>query len=152
MEIKLNLKRNFKLVNEGERVLEITSAKATPSGAPNKLTLQMKDVEDGATLQSIYNFNNDTSVWAMGMMLNKALDIEDGGSFDTRDVDKLVGIKLLCEVAHSTSNDRQFANVKKVIERVEDNNTSQSTNVEETVYPDMSLLNGRQKIVVDDLD
>ena len=126
MQIKLNLKGNYKLVQEGERVLEITSAKVSPSGAPNKLTLQMKDVEDGASLQNTYNFNNDISVWAMGMMLS------------------------------SEYNDKTFANVKKVIEKVEDlvPGKVEDTPVteEEISYPDMSLLNGRKKIVEDDLD
>lgn len=156
MQIKLNLKGNYKLVQEGERVLEITSAKVSPSGAPNKLTLQMKDVEDGASLQNTYNFNNDISVWAMGMMLSTALGLKDGDDFDTKDCDKLVGVKLLCEVAHSEYNDKTFANVKKVIEKVEDlvpGKVEDTPATEEEIsYPDMSLLNGRKKIVEDDLD
>ena len=119
--IKINLKGGFKTVQEGERVLEITEAKVTPSGAPNKLVLIMKDVEDGANLQNTYNFNNDTSVWAMGMMLNIALGLEDGDDFDTNNVSQLVGIKLRCEIAHAVYNDKTYANVKKVIERVYDN-------------------------------
>ena len=117
--IKINLKGGYKTVQEGERVLEITGAKVTPSGKPDKLVLNMKDVEDGATLVNSYNFNNDISMWAMGLMLNTALGIEDGGEFDTNDVEELVGIKLLCEVEHSEYNEKTYANVKKVIEKVE---------------------------------
>lgn len=117
--IKINLNGGFKTVQEGERVLEITNAKVTPSGKPEKLVLTMKDVEDGATLQNAYNFNNDTSVWAMGIMLNMALGIEDGEEFDTNDIDQLVGIKLLCEVVHSEYNGRTYANVRRVIEKVD---------------------------------
>ena len=144
MEIKLNLKGNYKLVQEGERVLEITSAKVSPSGAPNKLTLTMKDVEDGASLQNSYTFNNDISVWAMGMLLSTALGLEDGESFDTKDCNKLVGIKLLCEIAHSEYNGNTYANVKKVISKVEEET--------EVTYPDMSTLSGRQEIAEEDLD
>ena len=82
----------------------------------------MKDVEDGATLLNSYKFDNDTSVWAMGVMLNIALGIEDGEEFDTKDVGKLIGIKLLCEIAHSEYNDKIYANVKKVISRVDEEN------------------------------
>ena len=117
--IKVNLKGGYKLVEEGERVLEITGAKATPSGKPDKISLNMKDVEDGATLVNSYNFNNDTSMWAMGVMLNIALGIEDGEEFDTRDLDKLVGVRLLCEVAHSEYNEKTYANVRRIISKVD---------------------------------
>ena len=131
--IKINLQREFKTVEEGERVLEITDAKVTPSGKPEKLVLNMRDVEDkNATLINNYSFSNDTSVWAMGIMLNIALGIEDGGEFDTNDVSKLKGIKLLCEVTHSEYNGRTYANVKKVISKVEDTNISKSMQLPET--------------------
>lgn len=119
--IKINLKGGYKTVQEGERVLEITGASVKPSGKPDKLQLNMKDVEDGATLLNNYNFDNETSLWAMGMMLNVALGLEDGDEFDTKNVDQLKGIKLLCEVAHSEYNDKVYANVKRVISKVEDN-------------------------------
>lgn len=148
MKIKLNLKGGFKTVQEGERVLEITSAKVSPSGKPNKLTLQMKDVEDGASLQNSYNLDNSTSVWAMGMLLSTALDLSDGDEFDLSEADRLVGIKLLCEVAHSEYNEKTYANVKKVLSRVEDNNTATEETVE---YPDMSTIS-RSALSEDDLD
>lgn len=118
--IKINLKGGYKTVQEGERVLEITGAKVTPSGKPEKLVLNMKDVEDGATLINNYNFNNDVSMWAMGVMLNVAIGIEDGGEFDTNDVEELVGIKLLCEVEHSEYNGKTYANVRKVLSKVDE--------------------------------
>ena len=133
--IKINLKGGYKTVQEGERVLEITSAKVTPSGKPEKLVLNMKDVEDGATLVNSYKFDNDTSVWAMGVMLNIALGIEDGGEFDTNSVEDLVGIKLLCEVSHSEYNDNIYANVRKVLEKVED---KKPAIVETISAPDLS--------------
>lgn len=116
--IKVNLKGGYKTVQEGERVLEITGAKALPSGKPDKISLNMKDVEDGATLINSYKFDNDTSMWVFGVMLNIALGLEDGSEFDTKDLDKLVGVKLLCEVAHSEYNGNTYANVKKVISKV----------------------------------
>ena len=122
MLVKVNLKSGYKTVQEGERILEITDAKVSPSGKPNKLSLNMKDIEDGATLLNSYNFDNDTSVWAMGVMLSIALGLQDGDDFDTRDCEKLIGVKLKCEVKHSEGNGRVYANVKKVIERVDVNN------------------------------
>lgn len=146
--IKINLKGGFKIVTEGERTLEITDAKFTPSGAPERLVLSMKDVEDGATLQNTFNMKNETSLWAMGMMLNVALGLEDGDDFDTKnDVDKLKGIKLLCEVTHSEYNGRTYANVKKVISKVED--TSNDT---EDVIKAIDEMYGRSALTEDDLD
>ena len=118
--IKLNLQGGFKIVQEGERVLEITAAACSPSGKPNKLELTMKDVADGATLKNSYRFDNETSVWLMGLMLNVALGLEDGDDFDTKDVNRLLGIKLLCEVKHSEYNDKTYANIARIIERVSD--------------------------------
>lgn len=121
--IKINLKGSYKTVQEGERVLEITDAKATPSGKPEKISINMRDVEDGASLINNYNFNNEISMWAFGVMLNIALGIGDGDTFDTNDLNKLKGIKLLCEVSHSEYNGKTYANVKKVISKVETLNT-----------------------------
>lgn len=132
MRIKVNLQGNFAIVKEGERVLEITDAKAVPSGKPEKLTLNMKDVEDGATLINNYNFNNNISLWAMGMMLNAALGMEDGAEFDTKNAKDLIGIKLLCEVEHSEYNEKTYANVKKVISRVDGETGEVSSAPEET--------------------
>ena len=134
--IKINLKGGYKTVQEGERVLEITGAKVTPSGKPEKLVLNMKDVEDGATLINSYKFDNDTSVWAMGIMLNIALGIEDGEEFDTNDVENLVGIELLCEITHSEYNDNTYANVRRVIEKVNDVKTTPVS--KPTSAPDLS--------------
>jgi len=132
MRIKVNLQGNFAIVKEGERVLEITDAKAVPSGKPEKLVLNMKDVEDGATLINNYNFNNNISLWAMGMMLNTALGMEDGAEFDTKNAKDLIGIKLLCEVEHSEYNEKTYANVKKVLSRVDDETGVVSEPVTET--------------------
>lgn len=143
MIIKVNLKGGFKLVQEGQRTLEITEVKLTPSGAPERLVLTMKDVEDGASLQNSFSLKNETSLWAMGMLLNVALGLNDGDDFNMNDVDKLVGIKLLCEVTHSEYNGRTYANVKKVVSKVEDNT--------EEVIKAIDEMYGRNAIT-DDLD
>ena len=123
MKITLNLKNNFKLVEEGERILKITKAECTPSGKPDKLKVTFQDVAEGGTINSQYNFDNDKSLFAMGKLLEVALGFGDGDEFDTKtDTAKLVGKELLCEVVHSQGtkpNDKgelpTFANVKKVI-------------------------------------
>ena len=127
MKIKMNLNGNFKLCPEGERVLTITKAECKPSGKPDNMKVTFQDSE-GGFVNSKYDFTNDKSVWAMGMMLSKALKLEDGDEFDTKtDTPKLVGKKLLCEVIHTEgtkpNDDGElpiFANIKKVIALVND--------------------------------
>lgn len=128
MKIKMNLKGSFKLVPEGERVLTITKAECTPSGKPNKMKVTFQDV-DGGFINTQYNFDNSTSVWVMGKMLEIAIGMEDGDEFDTKtDTEKLVGKKLLCEVVHTkgtkineeTGEYPTFANIKKTISLVTD--------------------------------
>lgn len=122
MKIKLNLKNNFKLVEEGERVLKITKAEAKPSGKPTSLVITFQDTE-GGLITSRYNFDNTTALWAMGKLVEVALNFKDGDEFDTKeDTPRLVGKELLCEVVHTKgtkpNNDGElptFANVKKVI-------------------------------------
>ena len=122
MKIKMNMK-GFKLVDEGERLLKITKAECTPSGKPDKLKVTFQDVKEGGTINSQYSFNNDGALFAMGKLVEIALNFEDGDEFDTKeDTPKLVGKELLCEVVHTKgtkpNNDGElptFANVKKVI-------------------------------------
>ena len=132
MKIKMNLKSNFKLVEEGERVLKITKAECTPSGKPNKLKVTFQD-KDGGFINNQYNFDNDKSLFALGKLLEVALGFEDGDEFDTKsDTERLVGKTILCEVVHTQGNKPNengelptFANIKKTISLVEEtNNTS----------------------------
>ena len=127
MKIKMNLKSNFTLVPEGERILTITKAECTPSGKPNKLKVTFQDSE-GGFINSQYNFDNDKSLFAMGKLLETALSFEDGDEFDTKtDTPKLVGKKLLGEVAHSQGTKPNedgelptFANLRKTISLITD--------------------------------
>lgn len=127
MLIKMNLKGNFTLVPEGERVLEITKAECTPSGKPDKMKVTFKD-SDGGFINSQYNFDNDKSLFAMGKLLETALGFEDGDEFDTKsDPKRLIGKKLLCEVVHTQGTKPNedgelptFANLKKTISLVTD--------------------------------
>lgn len=132
MKIKMNLKSNFKIVPEGERVLKITKAECKPSGKPNSLVVTFQDTE-GGFINNRYNFDNDKSLFAMGKLLEVALSFEDGDEFDTKsDTERLVGKTILCEVVHTQGNKPNengelptFANIKKTISLVEEtNNTS----------------------------
>ena len=122
MRIKLNLKNNFKLVEEGERVLTITKAEAKPSGKPTSLVVSFQDT-DGGYITSRYDFTNDKSLFAMGKLLETALGFEDGDEFDTKtDPERLVGLTLLCEVVHTQGTKPNengelptFANLKRTI-------------------------------------
>lgn len=127
MRIKLNLKNNFKLVEEGERLLTITKAETKPSGKPTSLVVSFQDT-DGGYITSRYDFTNDKSLFAMGKLLETALGFEDGDEFDTKtDPERLVGLKLLCEVVHTQGTKPNengelptFANLKRTISLVTD--------------------------------
>lgn len=127
MIIKMNLKGNFKLVPEGEQVLEITGAELKPSGKPTAMIVTFAH-GDGGKIQNRYNFDNDQSLFAMSVLCSVALGLEDGDEFDTvTDIKKLIGKKVLCEVKHSEGKTPKqdgtlpvFANVKKVISLVND--------------------------------
>lgn len=122
MLIKMNLKGNFTLVPEGERVLTITKAECKPSGKPTNMKVTFQDSE-GGFVNSQYNFDNDKSLFAMGKLLETALGFEDGDEFDTKtDPERLVGLTLLCEVVHSQGTKPNengelptFANLKRTI-------------------------------------
>ena len=126
MQIKFNLEQwEYKTIPAGDRVLEITKAECTPSGKPNKMTVTFKDGETGATNQSKYDFDNDKGMFAMAMLCQKALEIPDMDTFDTKDASLLVGKLLLCEVVHVEGTKPKedgtfpvFANVRKVKELV----------------------------------
>ena len=135
MKIKMNLKSNFKVVPEGERVLEITKAECTPSGKPNKLKITFQDSE-GGFINSQYDFDNTTALFAMGKLLEVALGFEDGDEFDTKThPQELVGKKILCEVKHSQGSKPNddgelptFANIKKVLSLVTEDGEVTSNN------------------------
>ena len=126
--IKFNLKGGFKIVPEGERILKITEYKAIPSGNPEKISMVMEDTEGGRIFNN-FDLKNEKSVYAFGLLCEKALGIKDGDLFDViNDGKKLVGISLKCEVKHSVGTTLNangeyptFANVRKVIAKVEEN-------------------------------
>ena len=131
MMIKMNLKGNFKTVPEGERVLTITKAEATPSGKPDKLKVTFQDSE-GGFINSQYKFDISGALYQMSMLVSTALGLEDGDEFDTKnDTPKLVGKKVLCEVIHvegtRPNEDGElpvFANIKRILKLVEEETDS----------------------------
>lgn len=128
MKIKYNLNEGFKLVKEGERVLEITKAEAKPSGKPTKIVLGFKDIEDGATLQNNYDLSNSGAIYALGLVCKYTLGLEDEDEIDTAtDLPKLVGKKVVCEIVHNEGSQPRedgtlpkFANIAKVVGGVEE--------------------------------
>lgn len=149
--IKFNLNRQYKLAQEGERVFEITECVATPSGYPTEMKWTLKDVEDGATIMDKCNFT--TTVWKLSNIASVALDVKDGDEMDAVQLaSALVGKKIKCEVVHNPGTRPKddgtfpmFANIKRVICRVDDNNSTPNPFVETPVEdenPRASILNG----------
>lgn len=123
MKIKYNLNSEFKLVKEGERVLEITKAEAKPSGKPSKIVLYFKDAEDGATLMNNYDLNNNGAIYALGLVCKYTLGLGDEDEIDTvTDLPKMIGKQVICEIKHNEGNQPKedgtlpkFANIAKVV-------------------------------------
>lgn len=151
MKITYNLK-SFEPVPEGERILEITEAKCTPSGKPTQLDVTYKDVETGRTLKSNYKFNIPGALMAMGFLCKTALNMEDAGEFDTiTDTPKLIGKKLVVNVKHTEGTQPKedgtfpiFANIDKIIS-LASATTKTTTSIPSGVSP-------RNAIATDDLD
>lgn len=151
MKITYNLK-SFEPVPEGERILEITEAKCTPSGKPTQLDVTYKDVETGRTLKSNYKFNIPGALMAMGFLCKTALNMEDAGEFDTiTDTPKLIGKKLVANVKHTEGTQPKedgtfpiFANIDKIIS-LASATTKTTTSIPSGVSP-------RNAIATDDLD
>ena len=147
--IKFDL-ATFEPIPEGERVLEITKAECKPSGKPTEMVVTFKDILNNRTLNNRYNFANAGGLTAMAIMCRIALGLADMDEFDTiKDTPKLVGKKLRCEVVHNQGTQPRedgtyatFANIKKVIELVNDN---------EANIPPVNA-SPRQAIIGNDLD
>lgn len=127
MKIKLNLKNNYKIVPEGQRILTVKNAEFRPVGKPQELRVIFEDSE-GGLINTRYDMTNDKSNWIMGIFISTALNLSsDEEEFETKDVEKLIGKKLLCEVVHrdgTKPNDNGevpvFANINKIIKRIDD--------------------------------
>lgn len=127
MRIKLNLKNNYKIVPEGQRILTVKNAEFRPAGVPKELRVTFEDSE-GGLINTRYDMTNDKSKWVMAIFISTTLNLSsDEEWFETKDVGKLIGKKLLCEVVHRNGtkpNDNGevpvFANINKIIKLVDD--------------------------------
>ena len=127
MKIKLNLKNNYKIVPEGQRILTVKNAEFRPAGVPKELRVTFEDSE-GGLINTRYDMTNDKSKWVMAIFISTTLNLSsDEEWFETKDVGKLIGKKLLCEVVHRNGtkpNDNGevpvFANINKIIKLVDD--------------------------------
>ncbi len=135
MKILFNLEQ-FTPVDAGERVLVIKDAKCVPSGKPTKIEITFEDIKTNRTLKSSYSFSTEGAMRAFGFLCRTALNVPDMGEFDTNtDTQKLIGVKLVCEVVHTEGTQPRedgtfpiFANISKVLSRYDEGNeTSTAT-------------------------
>lgn len=129
--IKFNLSSNFKMVQEGERTLEIVECTPTPSGHPTEMKWTLRDVEDGATMKDSCNITDkSTNVWKLSRIASAVLNVQDGQEMDAKELaNALLNKKVLCEIVHNQGKQARedgtfptFANISKVISLVEDTN------------------------------
>lgn len=152
--IKFNLNRTYKLIQEGERILEITECSATPSGYPTEMKWTLKDVEDGAVMNDKCNFT--TTVWKISNIASAVIGAKDGEEMDVTQLAKaLVGAKIKCEIVHTQGTKARedgtfptFCNIKRVIGKVEDgapiveNTTTPTAEPVQSDSPRTSILAG----------
>ena len=146
-KIKFDL-ASFEPIPEGERILEITKAECKPSGKPTEMVVTFKDTLTNRTLNNRYSFSSSGGLTAMAIMCRIALNLADMDEFDTAtDTPKLVGRRLKCEVIHNEGTQPRedgtlpiFANIKKVISLVSDNQAP------------LDNASPRQKVIGNDLD
>ena len=122
VKIKYNLNEGFKLVPEGEQVLEIVKVEAKPSGKPTTIHITFKD-GTGAQLINRYDLSNNGAINALGRVCKYTLNTADADEIDTvTDLPKMVGKKVICEIVHTKGNQPRedgtfptFANISKVL-------------------------------------
>lgn len=145
---------NYKVVEEGKQTVKITKAELivgdkTKKPKSIKVTLS---AESGGNIFTNYTLDEkDKFIWLTGVFITTALGLKDGDNFDTDDVDKLVGHKLLIEVVHTPDKndpDKFYANVKRII-----SNADGEIEIKDEDLPfDTSDISPRNMIVNNDLD
>lgn len=130
VKIKYNLNEGFKIVDEGEQVLEIVKAEAKPSGRPTMIYITFK-AENGAQLINRYDLSIQGALNALGRVCKYTLGTQDADEIDTvTDLPRMVGKKVVCEVVHTKGNQPRedgtfptFANISKVLGAPEEKTT-----------------------------
>lgn len=131
MKIKYNLNEGFKIVPEGEQVLEIVKVEAKPSGRPTAIHITFKD-STGAQLINRYDLSVQGAVNAFGRVCKYTLNTQDADEIDTTtDLPKMIGKKIVCEIVHTKGTQARddgtyptFANISKVLGVPEENSTT----------------------------
>ena len=143
--IKFNLNRTYKTMEEGEKVVTLTSVEASPSGNPTDIKITYTD-DKGVTLQE--KINLDRALWKISRIAEAVLDAKDGEEMGISDLCKqLQGKKLRVEVVHNQGSQPRedgtyptFANVSKILGGVEEESTSATPTQSEN--PRSSILAG----------
>jgi len=147
--IKINIKGNYTLVPEGERVVTITSAKSIPSGLPKKIELTFTDNDTKGEIRQNIDLDNKTALFIFGLIVHYALGLEDGSDFDViTDTPKLIGKEIVVDVVHtegSTPRDDgtypKFANIKKILRSADNKPKEITENNTNIVNPRDTIIN-----------
>lgn len=143
--IKFNLNRTYKTMEEGEKVVTLTSVEASPSGNPTDIKITYTD-DKGVTLQE--KINLDRALWKISRIAEAVLDAKDGEEMGISDLCKqLQGKKIKVEITHNQGTVARedgtyptFANVSKILGGVEEESTSATPTQSEN--PRSSILAG----------
>ena len=140
--IKFNMSNNYKLMEEGEKVVTLTKVDASPSGNPTDIKVTYTD-DKGATIQE--KINLDRATWKISAIAGAVLNAKDGEEMEINELCKqLEGKQIKVEVTHREGNQpredgtfAKFANVTKILGGVE-----ASATPTQTENPRSSILAG----------
>lgn len=107
------LAEGFKLVPEGEHVaLTIEKISAKPKANPSVIEVVFSH-ESGATLNNKYDITKDGALVAFSFLARCILGNDVTDFSVSKDMPKLKGKTIDCEVVHTESNGNTYANIKK---------------------------------------
>ena len=107
------LAKGFKLVPEGEHVaLKIENISAKPKANPSVIEVSFSH-ESGATLKNKYDISKEGALLAFSFLARCVLGNDVTDFSVSKDMPKLKGKMIDCEVVHAESNGNTYANIKK---------------------------------------
>lgn len=117
----IKLSEGFKLVPEGEDVvLKVEKIEAKPKAKPSVIEAVFLHEETGAKINNKYDLNKEGGLLAFSFLARCVLGRDIENFSISKDLPKLKGVKIECEVIHQEYNGNTYANIKRTIALVED--------------------------------
>lgn len=119
------LAEGFKLVPAGEDVnLTIEKITAKPKANPTVIEVVFSH-ESGAKLNNKYDITKEGALMAFSFLARCVLGNDITEFSVSKDLPKMKGVTIECEVEHTEYNGNIYANIKKTIRQVKNEDASQ---------------------------